>query len=271
MTLHRAQDSHCRLVLIDFDWQDADLLPELLRAPDVSIRLVAGAGPDDPGVRTAALCGLPRTQDLTDLTREIFDVALVGERSARLEPLARLLRVLGTSVQSPQQFVRHSDGIEPSAPSVPSAPPDAPPDAPANRSPAHAGEALRVPRPPPRTLLTPAAFSLRLGVAIDRHLAEGVHIELFRLTFDGSEAALEGLLRALPDALRETDAACCPSPQELLLLCTGAPRAFAQVRQRIAKLWGEGWAVHGSPGVPPPIAEERVELALATPCGDTRP
>src|SRR2546426_1374306 len=95
-----------RLVLIDFDWHDADLLLGLLREPGLSIRLVAGNGPEDPGVRIAVLCGLARTLELADLTREIFDVALVGEHSRRREPLDRLLRLLGTDVASPQAFVR---------------------------------------------------------------------------------------------------------------------------------------------------------------------
>ena len=84
------------LLLIDFDWQDADLLSDLFRQPGVSVRLVAGPGPQDPGVRMADLCGLPRTLDLADLTREIFDVALVGERSSRRTQLESLLVALGT-------------------------------------------------------------------------------------------------------------------------------------------------------------------------------
>src|SRR5580765_2168472 len=85
-----------RVVLIDFDWQDADLLPELLRMPGVSVRLVAGAGPDDAGVRVAGLCGLPRSTEMSDLTREIFDLALLGPHSPRREQVERLLRALGT-------------------------------------------------------------------------------------------------------------------------------------------------------------------------------
>jgi len=47
-----------RVVLIDFDWQDADLLPVLCKRPELSIRLVAGSADDDPGLRVAELCGL---------------------------------------------------------------------------------------------------------------------------------------------------------------------------------------------------------------------
>jgi hypothetical protein len=95
-----------RVVLIDFDWQDADLLPELLRRPGVSVRLVAGERTEDPGVRVAELCGLPRTFDLADLTREIFDLALVGERSSRRTQLESLLLALGTPCQTPQEFLK---------------------------------------------------------------------------------------------------------------------------------------------------------------------
>jgi hypothetical protein len=95
-----------RIVLVDFDWQDADLMPELLRRPGVSVRLVAGVRQDDAGLRVAELCGLPRTLDLADLTREIFDLALVGERSSRRTQLESLLLALGTPCQTPNEFLR---------------------------------------------------------------------------------------------------------------------------------------------------------------------
>lgn len=95
-----------RLLLIDFDWQDTDLIAELLQEPGLSVRLVAGGGPQDPGVRVADLCGLPRTLDLADLTREIFDLALVGERSSRRTQLESLLVALGTPCVTPEEFRR---------------------------------------------------------------------------------------------------------------------------------------------------------------------
>ena len=95
-----------RLLLIDFDWRDADWLSELFRSPGVSVRLVVGEGPQDPGVRLADMCGLPRTVDLADLTREIFDLALVGERSSRRTQLESLLVALGTPCVTPDEFLR---------------------------------------------------------------------------------------------------------------------------------------------------------------------
>jgi hypothetical protein len=62
-----------KLVLVDFDWQDADLVPELLQQPGISVRLVASERGDDAGIRLSELCGLPRTVDLDDLPRDIFD------------------------------------------------------------------------------------------------------------------------------------------------------------------------------------------------------
>ncbi len=105
-TPEHAHDMPRRVVLIDFDWQDADLLPELLKRPGVSVRLVAGERVHDPGVRVAELCGLPRTLDLADLTREIFDLAIVGERSSRRTQLESLLLALGTPCQTPQEFMQ---------------------------------------------------------------------------------------------------------------------------------------------------------------------
>jgi hypothetical protein len=108
-----------RLLLIDFDWQDADLIPELFQQPGVSVRLVAGDGPQDPGVRVADLCGLPRTVDLADLTREIFDLALVGERSSRRTQLESLLIALGTPCVTPDEYLRGSStGADASRPGV---------------------------------------------------------------------------------------------------------------------------------------------------------
>jgi hypothetical protein len=94
-----------RLVLVDFDWSDADLLPRLLRHPGATVRLVAGSAAEEAGMRLAELCGLPRTLDIADLTREIFDVALVSERSPRRTQIEGLLLALGTPSLSPQAFL----------------------------------------------------------------------------------------------------------------------------------------------------------------------
>jgi len=107
-----------RLLLIDFDWRDADWLPELFRSPGVSVRLVAGEGPQDPGVRVAELCDLPRTLDLADLTREIFDLALVGERSSRRTQLESLLVALGTPCMTPEEYLRGPAAADASMPGV---------------------------------------------------------------------------------------------------------------------------------------------------------
>jgi hypothetical protein len=53
----------------------------------------------------AELCGLPRTVDLADLTREIFDLALVGERSERRTQIEGLLQALGTPCATPQYYL----------------------------------------------------------------------------------------------------------------------------------------------------------------------
>ncbi|MBP8136994.1 MAG: hypothetical protein KAY61_02220 [Candidatus Eisenbacteria bacterium] len=107
-----------RVVLIDFDWQDADLLPELLKRPGISVRLVAGERVHDPGVRVAELCGLPRTLDLADLTREIFDLAIVGERSSRRTQLESLLLALGTPCQTPQEFMQGASDASDESPAI---------------------------------------------------------------------------------------------------------------------------------------------------------
>ena len=251
-----------RLVLIDFGWSDADLLPELIRAPGVSIGLVAGARVDDPGMRAAALCGLPRTLDLADLTREIFDLALVGEHSPRRQPLERLLRLLGTEIESPHRFVHPRRAPEGGAPDA--APGESAPSVADAGTPRGDNAGLHPVEGSRRTLLTPDAFSARLGSAVGRHREMGLCFELYRLTFDGPERVLDELLRALPARLRETDAACCPGPLQLLLLCPGTPQTFASVLRRIESLWHDVWSAHVGSGPPPAIADERVELVPAT-------
>jgi hypothetical protein len=98
-----------RVVLVDFDWRDADLLPELLARPGLSVRLVAGDRPEGAGLKMAELCELPRTTDLADLTREIFDLAVVSERSARRTQIEGLLLALGTPCVSPEELLRGPD------------------------------------------------------------------------------------------------------------------------------------------------------------------
>lgn len=406
-TLDRPGGSPRRLVLLDFDWQDADHLPGLLRAPGVSIRLVAGAGPEDAGVRVAALCGLPRSVELADLTREIFDVAIVGERSPRREQLERLLRALGTPIETASSFLRDGETGERRAPAgaenadgsiamtngthaalatgagLPEGPalaaaeesaetvsatrcalpaPDdtlgleralanwisetsasaaslhllagqtparlcrsGPEDpllealvqlafrldsphvmtredgaqrgrvwaawpfhteqrravlAVAAADGAHArrvweaavqslciawsiAEHGEAPESPRLTLLPPEAFTHRLQMAVDRHHAEGFRFALYRLTFDAPEEAVTRLLSELPERLRGTDCVCRPAPQDLLLLCAGSPRAYANVRRRIELLWRHAWAQQVGEGTAPPIIDERVQLAGA--------
>ncbi len=111
-------DVERRVLLVDLDWRDADLLSELFQRPGVSVRLVVGDGPQDPGLRMAELCGLPRSLDLADLTREIFDVALVGERSSRRTQLESLLVALGTPCTTPEAFLRGVAGEDAGTPAV---------------------------------------------------------------------------------------------------------------------------------------------------------
>jgi hypothetical protein len=107
-----------RVVLVDFDWRDADLLPELLARPGLAVRLVAGQGSDGAGLKMAELCELPRTTDLADLTREIFDLAVVSERSPRRTQIEGLLLALGTPCVSPESLLRGPDLTHASTPAV---------------------------------------------------------------------------------------------------------------------------------------------------------
>ena len=107
-----------RVVLVDFDWRDADLLPELLARPGLSVRLVAGQGNDGAGLKMAELCELPSTTDLADLTREIFDLAVVSERSPRRTQIEGLLLAMGTPCVSPESLLRGADLTHAHTPAV---------------------------------------------------------------------------------------------------------------------------------------------------------
>ena len=107
-----------RVVLVDFDWRDADFLPELLARPGLSVRLVAGQGNDGAGLKMAELCELPRTTDLADLTREIFDLAVVSERSPRRTQIEGLLLALGTPCVSPESLLSGADVAHAQTPAV---------------------------------------------------------------------------------------------------------------------------------------------------------
>jgi hypothetical protein len=107
-----------RVVLVDFDWRDADLLPELLARPGLSVRLVAGERSDGAGLKMAELCELPRTTDLADLTREIFDLAVVSERSPRRTQIEGLLLALGTPCVSPESLLHGANPTHADTPAV---------------------------------------------------------------------------------------------------------------------------------------------------------
>ena len=107
-----------RVVLVEFDWRDADFLPVLLARPEFSVRLVAGQGGEGAGLKMAELCELPRTTDLADLTREIFDLAVVSERSPRRTQIEGLLLALGTPCVSPESLFQGSDLNDTPTPAV---------------------------------------------------------------------------------------------------------------------------------------------------------
>src|SRR5205085_5325452 len=92
---------------------------------------------------------------------------------------------------------------------------------------------------------------------------EGFRFALHRLVFDGPDAAMDELIRELPDRLRGTDCLCRPTAGELLLLCAGSARAYAHVRRRIEGLWRQAWAATGGSGAAPEPIDERLGLDVS--------
>ena len=290
------QGASRRVVLIDFDWHDADLLPALLHHPGIRVRLVAGEKAEDPGLRAAGLCGVPSTLELADLTREIFDLALIGEHSPRRHQVERLFTALGTPVASPQSFLNGSiaampvpcsaavdgevaDRLELALPDLSAAPPasdaggESPPAAspgeiadPADRAETRErgeGEPAGGPPDAPSRAAEEGpgaeAFKLELELAVERGL-RGHPCSLLRLRFGGGSESLASLCRRLPARLRDRDRLCRPTPRDLLLLGAGSGAAHESLRRRVAGLWEEAWLESRRPGPPPPIAEERIGL-----------
>jgi hypothetical protein len=87
-----------RMALVDLGWDDADAILRGMGREDLEVRLVLGTGLDEPGVRVARLLGVPHSTDLVDLTRELFDVAVIGASSPRRAALERLIGSLGTEI-----------------------------------------------------------------------------------------------------------------------------------------------------------------------------
>ena len=257
------------LVLVDFDWDDADLVPVLLRRPDISVRLVAGQRAEDPGLRLAELCDVPRTVDLTDLTREIFSLALVSDKSPRRAQVESLLRAMGTPSQSPQAFLDERAS-----------------DRPAPETPGEAfdfGAALQLqsavlddvfgdledsPRVEPRPngvpghrgWLSTAEFLRRVEEAAARHEQSGHPLALDRLDLPLSAPAGDHYAERLPDRVRESDSICQPSPLRILLLTGTSRERFAFMRSRLLADWEQAWLASGNPHPVPELQGQRVEL-----------
>jgi hypothetical protein len=278
-----------RLVLVDFDWDDAELVPALLRQPGVSVGLVAGQRPEDAGMRLAELCDLPRTFDLTDLTRQLFALALVSDRSPRRAHVESLLRAMGTPSQTPQGFLGQPAGGQ--------APP--PPEetfdlAAALRLQAeqlddalgplddargdlgalddeHADlgaldDARRDPNEPSAARpgwLEPAEFLGRVEQAARRHVETGHPLALDRFDLPRSSMAGDRFAERLPDRVRRTDSLCRPEPSRILLLTGASRERFPFLRARLLAQWEEAWLAAENAHPAPGLLDQRIELTRA--------
>ena len=102
-----------QILVIDLELEDLDVVMELLRDPTVTIRRVTGLV-DDAGLRAARLWRLPTFTDLVDLTREIYDVTVIGSRSPRRPQLEQLMRTLETAVVTVDDVRRDGGLVVPS-------------------------------------------------------------------------------------------------------------------------------------------------------------
>lgn len=249
-----------RLVLVDFDWDDAELVPALLRQPGLSVGLVTGQRPDDAGMRLAELCDLPRTLDLTDLTRELFTLALVSGRSPRRAHVESLLQAMGTPSQTPQGFLG-----PPAAGREEPAPPEAAFDLAAALL-LHAeilDDALgdrEKPREARPGWLEPSEFLGRVEQAAERQGESGPPLALDRLDLPRSAAAGDRFAERLPDRVRQTDSLCQPTPFRVLLLTGASRERFPFLRARLINQWEEAWLAAGNSHPVPDLLDQRIEL-----------
>jgi hypothetical protein len=241
------------MVLVDLGWEDADAILREMGREDVEVRLVLGAGPDDPGVRVAGLLGVPHSTDLVDLTRELFDVAVIGAASPRRAALERLLASLGTEILEDSPTGARDDA----GPSGLHAPPDS-----LVAIGAEAGHALD------------AALGVDFGVAgheaaaaradelnqrvaraVERHRQEGTPFALHRVTLDTTAEQADALAATLPGLFRDGDYLCRTETATWVLLCSG-PAPVDVLGRRVRRAWRR---THAS-GRPPVARRERVPL-----------
>ena len=249
-----------RLVLVDFEWDDAELVPALLRQAGLSVGLVAGQRPDDAGMRLAELCDLPRTLNLPDLTRELFALALVSGRSPRRAHVESLLRAMGTPSQTPQGFLG-----QPAAGREEPAPPEAAFDL---------GAALRLqaemlddalgdrkePRGTRPGWLEPSEFLGRVEQAAQLLGESGHALALDRLDLPRSATAGDRFAERLPDRVRQSDSLCQPAPFRILLLTGTSRERFPFLRARLAAQWEEAWLAAENSHPVPDLLDQRIEL-----------
>ncbi len=251
--------SPSRVVLVDLDWADADLLPELLRQARVQVRKVAGRSTRDPGMRLAELCGVPRTLELEDLARDSFDVAVVGSASSRRQRIDELVGRAGATLLEPRQWVgdphgQSRDDIVPPrsgpdlteltpealAERVDSAIPDLTPSPGADRDPG------THPTSTGRMWLSARALEARLEDALERHSRAGMPFVAHRLRAEANPGWAESSWNDLVADLRSDDAFGRTGPETMLVLSLGSATAFAPILERFGERWQIASSQHPS-------------------------
>jgi hypothetical protein len=265
---------------VDFDWDDAELVPALLRQPGHTVGLVAGQRPDDAGMRLAELCDLPRTFDLTDLTRQLFALALVSGRSPRRAHVESLLQAMGTPSQTPQGFLgQRTASREAPAPAeaafdlaaalrlqaeqLDEALGDRLEGAPGDREQFDVtplGEEARGAR---TGWLEPAEFLGLVEQAARRHGESGHPLALDRLDLPRSTSAADRFAERLPDRVRQTDSLCQPAPLRILLLTGASRERYPRLRARLFAQWEEAWLAAENSHPVPDLIDQRIELTRA--------
>ncbi len=94
-----------RIALIDLGERESDLLPALLERAECTIELAVAERAEEPWLRTLADRGVPWTTDLAEITRHVFDEALVGAASPRRDRVETLMRAIGARMMLADDLV----------------------------------------------------------------------------------------------------------------------------------------------------------------------
>src|SRR5262249_15116760 len=109
--------------------------------------------------------------------------------------------------------------------------------------------------------LEPAEFRARVELAVERHRRDGLRFELHRLDFPEPLEPWAHFRDPILTQVRDTDGLTQPHPRVVVLLATGEPEAFTQLRRRLLAVWEGAWRESGLAAPAAAFVDRSVGLA----------